>query len=150
MKKFPFGDSLLQDLEVLQPDKARLREASSILRLAKRFPQLGLTTAESLGALKEEFTDFLLSPADIEPPTTYQAWEPNFNPYRAADKVEKPCLGSFWWRVGQMKSLDGEPRFPTLYKLMAGLLSIPCSNADSERGFSILRKIHTDQRSTQL
>ena len=30
---------------------------------------------------------------------------------------------------------------------MAGLLSIPVSNANSERGFSILRKIHTDQRS---
>ncbi len=31
---------------------------------------------------------------------------------------------------------------------MAGLLAIPpSSNADSERGFSILRKIHTDQRS---
>ena len=29
-------------------------------------------------------------------------------------------------------------------KLMAGLLAIPSSN---ERGFSILRKIHTDQRS---
>ena len=29
---------------------------------------------------------------------------------------------------------------------MTGLLSIPCSNADSERWFSILRKIHTDQR----
>ncbi len=30
---------------------------------------------------------------------------------------------------------------------MAGLLAIPSSNADSERVFSILRKIHTDQRS---
>jgi hypothetical protein len=46
-----------------------------------------------------------------------------------------------------MRTLDGELRFPKFFKLMAGLLSIPCSNADSERGFSILRKIHTDQRS---
>ena len=30
---------------------------------------------------------------------------------------------------------------------MAGLLAITSSNVDSERGFSILRKIHTDQRS---
>ena len=30
---------------------------------------------------------------------------------------------------------------------MAELLSILVSNADSERGFSMLRKIHTDQRS---
>ena len=32
------------------------------------------------------------------------------------------------------------PRFPTLFKLMAGLLTIPCSNADAERGFSILNE----------
>ena len=30
---------------------------------------------------------------------------------------------------------------------MAGLLTIPISNADAERGVSILRKIHTDQLS---
>ena len=42
---------------------------------------------------------------------------------------------------------DGQPRFPILSKLMMGLLSIPASNADSEHGFSMLRKIHTDQRS---
>jgi hypothetical protein len=30
-------------------------------------------------------------------------------------------------------------------KCITGLPSIPVSNADSERGFSILRKIYTDQ-----
>ena len=47
-----------------------------------------------------------------------------------------------------MKTLTGEPRFPMIHKLMAGLLSIPCSNADAERSFSVLRKIHTDQRAS--
>ncbi len=37
---------------------------------------------------------------------------------------------------------------PALCMLVMGLLSIPASNADSERGFSILPKIHTDQRSS--
>ena len=46
-----------------------------------------------------------------------------------------------------MRTLDGRLRFGSLYYLMSGLLSIPCSDADSERGFSMLRKIHTDQRS---
>ena len=45
-----------------------------------------------------------------------------------------------------MKTLAGEPRFPLLFKLMSGLLTFPSSNADSERGFAMLRKIHTDQR----
>ena len=47
-----------------------------------------------------------------------------------------------------MKTLSGETRFPNLYKLIAVLLCIPCSNADAERGFSILRKVHTDQRAS--
>ena len=47
----------------------------------------------------------------------------------------------FFSKVGEMKKFDGEPRFGLLFKLMSGLLSIPCSNADSKRGFSMLRKI---------
>ena len=59
--------------------------------------------------------------------------------------MEKPSPGHFWWEVGKIKTLLGELRFANLAKLMAGLLAIPSSNADSERGFSILRKIHMDQ-----
>ncbi len=147
-KKFPFGDSLLNDLGILQPNKASTYEANTVLRLAKKFPQLELDTPERLDQLKEEFSDFLLSPSEIQPLiTSYSAWDPSFNAYRAAEKVEKPRPGAFWHQIAQMRSFDGEPRFPLLSKLMAGLLSIPSSNADSERGFSMLRKIHTDQRS---
>ena len=46
----------------------------------------------------------------------------------------------------KIKTLLVELRFANLAKLMAGLLAIPSSNADSEHGFSILRKLHTDQR----
>ena len=62
-----------------------------------------------------------------------------------SDKTWKPRQEhlTFWWEVGKIKAFDGKE---LLTKLMAGLLSIPVSNADSERGFSILRKIHTDQR----
>ena len=47
----------------------------------------------------------------------------------------------------KIKTLLGELRFANLAKLIAVLSAIPSSNADSERGFSILRKINTDQRS---
>ena len=60
--------------------------------------------------------------------------------------MEKPRPGLFWWELSKIKTLLGELRFSNLAKLMAGLLAIPSSNADSERGFLILRKIHTDQR----
>ncbi len=48
-----------------------------------------------------------------------------------------------------MKLFDGELRLPLLLRLMSCLMSIPASNADSERGFSMLRKVHTDQRLSQ-
>ncbi len=42
-----------------------------------------------------------------------------------------------------MKLFDGEP-IPLLVRLMSGLMSIPASNADSERGFSCLEKFISD------
>ena len=50
--------------------------------------------------------------------------------------------------VGKIKTLSGEPRSSKLHQLMAGLLTIPCSNADAERGFSVLKKVHTEQRAS--
>ena len=138
IKKFPFGDSILKDLGVLQPDKTSSYSAATLLNLAKRFPQIGLSEPESLDLIEEEFNDFLLSPNDIPQPDTYHVTK----------TTERPCAGSFWNKVGKMKTLEGELRFGTLCCLMAGLLTIPCSNADAERGFSILRKVHTEQRST--
>ena len=132
LKKFPFGDSILKDLGVLQPDKAPSYSASTILSLAKRFPQIGLSDSEKLDQIVEEFNDFLLSPNDLPKPDIYHVTK----------TIEKPCPGPFWWKVSRIKTLSGESRFGTLCKLMFGLLAIPCSNADAERGFSILRKIH--------
>ena len=115
---------------------------STVLRLAKRFPQLILNSSTSLDHLKEEFTDFLLSQVDVEAPTTYKACEPDFTDHHHAEYVVRPCATSFWWKVGHMKSLDGEPCFSTLFKPFSGLLSIPCANADAN---AVLTKIHTDQ-----
>ena len=137
LKKFPFEDSLLKDLGILQPNKASSYPVNTVLNLAIRFPQLNLADPESLDKLREEFLDFTLSPSDLPPPAEYSA----------ADRTKKPRAGRFWWEVGKLNTFDGKLRFGKLYSLMAGLLSIPVSNADSERGFSMFRKIHTDQRS---
>ncbi len=119
-----------------------------MVKLAKKFPQLQLADSKSLDLSQAGVTDFFLSPQDLTPLiSTYRAYEPLFNPHHAAEKIEKAYAGSFWWKVGQMKTLDDKEHFPLLFKLMAGVLSIPSSNADSERVFSVLRKIHTDQRS---
>ena len=136
LQKFPFGDSLLKDLGILQPEKTTSYSFDLIQRLAKRFPQLGLADEASIDQLREEFIDFTLSPLDL----------PSVSEYKAADFMVRPRVGIFWSKVGKIRTLEGQDRFGLLCKLMYGLLSIPASNADSERGFSILRKIHTDQR----
>ena len=136
LNNFPFGDTLMKDLSVLQPENTSLFPFSKIISLAKRFPQIGLSESASLDQLQEEFQDFKLSPGDL----------PSIVKYKAADGVLRAKAGLFWSEVNKMTTLDGQPRFNLLHQLMAGLLSIPVSNADSERGFSMLRKIHTDQR----
>ena len=102
-----------------------------------RFPQLQLNTP-AIDKLREEFLDLQLSPDDL----------PTIKTYDAADKSKKPRAGVFWSEVGKIRTLDGKQRFELLYRLMSSLLCIPSSNADSERGFSMLRKIHTDQRAS--
>ena len=83
--------------------------------------------------------DFQLSPADL----------PSLSMYKAAGLTQKPRVGNFWFAVKRTKTLDGESRFSTLCRLMHELLSVPCSNADSERSYSVIRKFHTDQRSSR-
>ena len=135
--KFSFGDSLMKDLRIIQPEHTSSFSFNTITSLAKHFPQIGHNDAVSLQNLKEQFQDFKLSPNDL----------PTLAKYKAADVVMRPKAGLFWLEVGKMTTFEGQLRFNLLHKLMSGLMSIPVSNADSERGFSILRKIHTDQRS---
>ena len=123
--KFPFGDSLIRDLRVIQPEHTFSFSFNTITSLAKRFPQIGINDTVSLHNMKEQFQDFKLSPNDL----------PVLVKYKAADGVMRPKAGPFWLEVGKMTTLD---------ELISSLMTIP---ADSEQGFSMLRKIHTDQRS---
>ena len=62
--------------------------------------------------------------------------------YTAGDKLDV-----YWGTVAQMRDSSGQFRFEYLCKLTKALLTIPCSNAGSERMFSMVRKISTDFRS---
>ena len=82
LKKFPFGDTLIKDLGILQPEKTSFYAVNTVSGLTKKFPQLRLSDSESIDCLKEEFTDFLLSPGDVTPLISiYKIWEPSFNPH---------------------------------------------------------------------
>ena len=59
IQKFPFGDRLFRDLEILVPGKFDVQTAT---KLAQQFPQLGIS---SLDTLREECLDYTLSPTDL-------------------------------------------------------------------------------------
>ena len=50
-KKFPFGDTILQDLGIVQPTKTKSYTVSTIKKFAKRFPQIELDSSDSLHLL---------------------------------------------------------------------------------------------------
>ncbi len=54
----------------------------------------------------------------------------------------------FWHCVRDLESPLGELKYRNLATLALQLLSIPASNADSERVFSLVRRIKTDFRSS--
>ena len=97
LQKFPFGDTLLKDLGILQPENTASYPVDTIVKLAKRFPQIGLSESETLEHVREEFMDFCLSAMDIPSPAEYAA----------ADGTLKPREASFWFEVGKLRTFDG-------------------------------------------
>lgn len=73
LKKFPFGDSILNDLGVINPEQVCANSVDIVKSLATRFPQLELADAEALDQLQEEFMDFTLSPGDHPSVETYKS-----------------------------------------------------------------------------
>ena len=60
----------------------------------------------------------------------------------------KSNIEQFWGEMGNLDDIfSGTKRFDVLSKLAKTLLVLQNSNADSERGFSIIKKIHTEFRS---
>jgi len=60
----------------------------------------------------------------------------------------KSNIEQFWGEMGKLDDIfSGTKRFGVLSKLAKTLLVLPNSNADSERAFSIIKKIHTEFRS---
>lgn len=77
-----------------------------------------LTTDGECDKLLSEYVEFLLE----EPQT-----------------ISTEHIPQFWCKSGEI--------YPTLTKFIKALMTFPHSNASSERVFSMLKKIHTEQRS---
>lgn len=127
-KKFPFEPTLLSDLRVLNATERRSFEdfPNAVVRLAKELPQLKFT--DKLDELKTEAIDFQM-----------------------ADKADLPKVedvDGFWAALHEIKEMgSATPTYSNLLILVRALLALPASNADSERCFSMVRKIDTEERS---
>lgn len=93
-----------------------------------RFP--GVLKQEEVGLLEDQYTaDYLFASKKDLPPL-----EEN--------------IGSFWHEMLSMVYIyTQQPRFNILTKWAKTLLALTNSNADLERAFSIIKKIHTEFRS---
>lgn len=87
----------MKDLSILQPENTASFSVSTVLSIAKRFPRLSLAGDHILDQLREEFTDFQLSQADLPSLYTYM--------YKAADGSDKPRSGLFWSERRDEKNL---------------------------------------------
>lgn len=64
------------------------------------------------------------------------------------EKGERKKLDAVWREILKAKTSFGNIRFPMLGKVLPALIYLPHNNADSERVFSMVRKIHTEARSS--
>ena len=126
LTKFPFGNQILNDLAVLDPKNKEQLDYTSIVRLSEHFK-----VDVDQEHLKDEWDDFLLMPDDFLPQTGNEV-----------------SVDIFWGKVFKLKTVLNVDRFPNMKKVYATLLCLPHSNADSERVFSHVRKVHTEYRKT--
>ena len=106
-----------------------------VVRLAARFP--AAVPQETHDALEEEALDYILLPSSALPSVAREEDKPIKN--------EEVC--AYWEQIGRMTTPNGSIRFPNLSRLVKCILALPVSNAETERVFSMVRKIVTDYRS---
>ena len=137
IKKFSFDDDLVDDVAFLLPENQDKVTTTLILRLAGRFT--AATRRDCLDAL-EETLDYILLPSSSLPSVRCENDE---------EQSKNDELCAYWTQFGKMSTLMGTARFPNLSRLAKCILALPVSNAETERVFSIVRKIVTDYR-TQI
>ena len=62
--------------------------------------------------------------------------------------LEEKDVSKQWGAIAKIKNAVGEIKYPLLSILMKSILSVPHSNADSERIFSMVKKNHTEFRAS--
>ena len=122
-QRFPLDDPVIKSLKILDPSFSHT-EFPSLVSVAVRFPNL--IAASQLQQLDNEWR--LLAYSNL--------------PFQ----IEELPIDQFWGRLSTVTDGAGAPKFAILATLMKGLLSLPHSNADTERVFSAVNLIKTKSR----
>ena len=107
-----------------------LRSFIAVSQVAKIFS--GIIPAAKISEVEEEHEEFQITPeADL----------PKYI-------KNEGRLDEYWGQVNLVTNKSKkDPRFPLLSRLATAMLTIPNSNSDCERVFSMVRKIQTEYRS---
>ena len=125
LKAFDFKSEILQSLAFLDPPKSQSMLPSTFSAIRKclpvRFDEAKVTLEFREFAVDSEVTSVVSENRDAL---------------------------AFWMAVQKMKSPMEDPKYVHLATLALELLAIPTSNADSERVFSLVRRVKTDFRAS--
>ena len=125
-KSFPLNNPVLQHAEVADPALRDSAKYSSVEFFLQRYPAI-LADSCKQQDLQREFTEYQeLSDEDIP---------------------SKERMDSRWTALATLKDEVGAPKFTHLSSVMLSILSIPVSQAEAERQFSVARKNWDDERS---
>ena len=124
LKAFDFKSEIFHSLAFLDPSKSQGMPPAATFSHIEKY----LSVSFNKSAVSLEFREF------------------------AVDSEVTDARGTnaltFWTNVSKMKSPMGELKYTKLATLALYLLAIPTSNADSERVFSLVRRIKTDFRAS--
>lgn len=132
-ERFDFSDEYFEISQILLPANARKLQPNSLFKLFTRFPVLGNTVRRSLAETEWR------AHANLKP-----------NVFRCSceDEIIRMDAKEYWAVVLNLKAerKPGCLMYPNLAVCMQFLLTMPSSNASSERAFSTLKEIKTDKR----
>lgn len=121
--RLPLKDTVLQAARFLEPFRGNLVDGSTVLSLAKRFPQI--VSSDKCDELRRQWQEYQVD----------------------RDVVAGDDVANFWKTVLSLTT-SGSPRYDLLVQLASALLTIPHSSAGIERNFSQMGATKTAVRSS--
>lgn len=127
-------------MQVLNSSSRSKEESSdAIIRIGRSVP--GLLSSNEIDLLRDEWISYSLE--NIDETWVLKQKHSNLN---GKGRLEYQRIDVYWNHVFEILRTNGQPKYPTLAKLIKNVLIISHGNADVERGFSTNGNILTENR----